>query len=210
MRAPPSGGGARIAWASRNRGLIGWVVVCITIAVSVGVGFTAAHPPATFEWDVAAIVGTALGTLALAVSTGFLALSSRDDVQATKQLADLAREDQRVRSEPQIILHHARIVTGGQLGAERLFLSVEFKNVGLGPALDVRIHARQTARPITLDFDSFLWPVLAPGEATAISIPASFCEGISLDIDDAMVVDALNRHAFEVYGDCTDRQRARR
>jgi len=62
----------------------------------------------TGQWrstaSVAALVATALGTLALAVATGALAWSTRSDVRATTDLATVARAERADASRPVVIL----------------------------------------------------------------------------------------------------------
>lgn len=196
----------RLGWAA----WLGGVGVLLT-GLSVWVGFASAHHPEAFNWEVAAIFGTAVGTLALAVATGALALSSRQDVRATKELADLAREDQGLRDRPQVVLHVAYIQTLGSSTAERrLMLSVDVRNVGLGPALDLRVHARQKGEPLNLAIGSFLLPVIAPGAPGRAELPISFVPGGAMSLDDGSTVAVLEGQGFDVYGDCTDRKQMQR
>jgi hypothetical protein len=57
------------------------------VAASWVVGMVGAE--AGFDWELAAIFGTALGTTLLAVTTGGLAYLTGRDVSATKDLAEL-------------------------------------------------------------------------------------------------------------------------
>ena len=51
-----------------------------------------------FDWELAAVFGTALGTTLLAITTGALAVLTAREVSATKELASLTRDDQLARA----------------------------------------------------------------------------------------------------------------
>jgi hypothetical protein len=88
-----------------------------------------------FNGEVAAIVGTALGTTALAGFTGALAFTTSGDVRATWELADLTRSQQAAQERPIVIASNAEF--SGSADAGRV--SFDLVNVGLGPALRVRL-----------------------------------------------------------------------
>jgi hypothetical protein len=62
-------------------------------------------PPAPwFDWELASIFGTAVGTVMLAIATGFLALTTFRDVTATEMIARETQEDRRERGRPTVLL----------------------------------------------------------------------------------------------------------
>jgi hypothetical protein len=61
------------------------------VALSAIVGFVGAPHDERFSWELASIFGTALGTTLLAAATGWLAWSTRSEVRATQDLAELTR-----------------------------------------------------------------------------------------------------------------------
>jgi hypothetical protein len=69
--------------------------------LSVLVGFLGPKPG--FQWELASVFGTALGTTSLALATGALAWSTRTEVRATQQLAELTKRDQDARQRPVVI-----------------------------------------------------------------------------------------------------------
>jgi hypothetical protein len=171
----------------------GWGRIAVVVGVlvaSVLVGFLSADDPHTFNWEVAAIFGTAAGTLALAVVTWVL--------------ASAARRDQELRDRPLVILRVVSLQIQGSEPRRRFVLIVEVHNAGLGPALKVNVHARQAGEPRSLKIDSWLHPVLGPGEPGHMELPISFVPGGSLEVDD-MSLGALELHGFEVWGSYTDR-----
>jgi hypothetical protein len=71
------------------------VLIAVVAGLSLIVGLIAAAGHETFNWEVASIFGTALGTTALAGFTGALAFTTSGDVRATWELARLARQSKR-------------------------------------------------------------------------------------------------------------------
>src|SRR5688500_11476247 len=57
-----------------------------------------------FDWELASIFGTAVGTTALALATGALAYAASGDVRATWELARLTQEDQQLRDRPVVVM----------------------------------------------------------------------------------------------------------
>lgn len=120
------------------------VLVLLVLAVAVGcwlVGWRASREE-KFDWELASIFGTALGTTLLALATGWLAYSTRSEVRATQDLAELTRKDQAARERPLILVQNRHWQPfedspGGDL-------TVYFRNMGLGPALGIEIGARYT------------------------------------------------------------------
>lgn len=189
-----------------------WIVLGLVlglaglVGLSCWVGVVAAHADETFNWEVASIFGTAAGTLALALATGALALSSSQDVRATRDLADLTRQDQAARERPLLVIHHAGIqAVPGDVSASGFALAVQMRNVGLGPALDVRLSARQVKEPIFMEFASYLWPTLMPREQASVYIPIGGLMGGDWS------VETLDAHGgFALFGNYSDGARRRR
>src|SRR5438477_12971165 len=90
---------------TRRRFLIGAVLFLVVLtSLSVVVGLVGARDNMRFDWELAAVFGTALGTTLLALATGALAYSTSGDVRATWMLARLGREDQLARDKPAVVL----------------------------------------------------------------------------------------------------------
>lgn len=114
--------------------LAGFVAVLVASTV---VGFVGAPHDEMFSWELASIFGTALGTTGLAAATFWLANSTRTEVRATQQLAELTRQDQAARERPVVILENAGWSGSARNGEVR----VKLRNVGLGPALALVVDA---------------------------------------------------------------------
>lgn len=103
--------------------------------LSIGVGFVGAPAHQRFDWLLAAGVGTALGTLLLAGYTAWLATTTRQEV-------GLAIEEQRARDRPIIVATPQGIGAAPidvTIGKTVPTLSVRVRNIGLGPALELRV-----------------------------------------------------------------------
>jgi hypothetical protein len=131
----------------RRATVIGVVLVAAVISVSAGVGFAAQGTG--FDWGVASVAGTAIGTTLLAVGTLALAYSTWQDVRASQRIAaatgrslELTEQDREERLRPAII----GTVTGIDSDAEGAFLSVEIHNIGGGPAVRVQVTAKHRGR----------------------------------------------------------------
>jgi hypothetical protein len=129
-----------------------------------------------FNWDLAALFGTAVGTTLLAYATGALALSTSQDVRETAKLAKLGEDDQQYRRSPLMLIENAEIsvVTGSAKGAMELLL----RNVGQGPMVVGNIgitYSQQMSGTVTLDqvqrVSSF-----TPGEARRVRIFLEFAQ----------------------------------
>jgi hypothetical protein len=123
------------------------IVACVALvavfAASALVGWIGAPHDKTFSWELASIFGTALGTTLLAAATGWLAWSTRSEVRATQDLAELTRRQQAASERPLLL---ARVL-GWSGVPENGSLAFELHNVGLGPALRIRVRARYTGHP---------------------------------------------------------------
>jgi hypothetical protein len=115
-----------------------------------------------FDWELASIFGTAVGTTLLALSTGWLAYSTRSEVRATQQLAELTREGLAASERPLVLLVGTSFTAPQQYEG---VLEIVLRNTGLGPALRVRVKATYTGhsdwRP---DIAGQVVPVIEPGE----------------------------------------------
>lgn len=122
-----------------------------------------------FSWELASIFGTALGTTLLAVATGALALLTSRDVSATQELAAQGRREQVERERPVVIAATARFQGSWDSGQ----LHVELRNVGLGPAVRVRVTARYADPQQQPNVSPFVWPAITPGGTAqfALSVP---------------------------------------
>src|SRR5436853_208273 len=83
--------------------LVGSVGVAIGLSWLVGT-FGSDGP---FDWELASVFGTAVGTTLLAITTAGMAYLTGREVSATKELAELTRADQVARDEPVVLLHVA-------------------------------------------------------------------------------------------------------
>lgn len=160
-----------------------WVTLLLGLvaAVSVPVGYAAAPAHETFNWEVASIFGTALGTTTLAGFTGALAFTTSGDVRATWELAQLTRADQEARERPVVLLHHAEWqqrredpVPGQDEPSQSGVVVVQLRNVGLGPALRVVIESRYSEDEHQAKITPGLIPVIMPGEMGQFELPVYF------------------------------------
>jgi hypothetical protein len=110
----------------------------VVFAASWAVGASASRHEG-FDWELASIFGTALGTTLLALATSTLAYSTRSEVRATKELAELTARDQENRERPLVLLTGTRIELLEQEGRAGV-VAILLRNVGLGPALRVRVQ----------------------------------------------------------------------
>ena len=79
--------------SGRTRALVGLVLIlAIVVAAFVLVGGLASGDKG-FDWELASIFGTAVGTVLLAGATGFLAWVTRGEVTASRQELELSRQE---------------------------------------------------------------------------------------------------------------------
>ena len=126
-------------------------------------------PEEHFQWDLASIFGTALGTTLLALATGALAFLTARDVSATQALAQLGQADQEAREQPIVVVQGASFSGSRDAGG----VDVVLVNVGLGPALRVWVQCRYggVGDP---QIDPFLIPTLRPGGEHSFRVPVRF------------------------------------
>jgi hypothetical protein len=180
---------------------IGLALFLLMIGAAVAVGFAARGRG--FDWDVASVAGTAVGTSLLAVGTLALAYTTWQDVRASQRIADdtrrslqLAEEDRRDRLRPAVI----GAATGLAGDAEGVFLSVEVHNIGGGAAMRVEVTAEYSG-PWDLSVQTTTIPVIVSG--------GSFPLAVRLDDVNLEDREFLNLDEFSVRGKYLDR-RARR
>jgi hypothetical protein len=135
-----------------------------------------------FDWELAAVFGTALGTTLLAATTGGLAYLTARDVSATRELAQLQRDEQVAGERPTVLLHTAaystRVEAAGITASSVEYINVTLRNVGLGPALNVLVRATLATPRETLTTDWFRWAAIMPGTDAAFSIPIQPQHGV--------------------------------
>jgi hypothetical protein len=167
------------------RTLLAWVAVALggVVGLSVLVGY--AGPKPGFQWELASIFGTALGTTLLAAATGALAYSTKRD------------RDERERP---VVLQQAAVYEGGgvQGGPQQGWLNVSLRNVGLGPALRVEV---------TADYDDEQHkPTIAPNPYIVPAIAPSEAESFRMFVDFATTPpDGVRADGFPLRGTFTDR-----
>ena len=148
----------------------------MVVALSWWVGWLG--PEEGFDWDLASVFGTALGTTLLALATGALALLTYREVGATQDLAEMTRNDQLMRDRPLVLAtvtsYQPAAAPGTPSGDEsRGLLTVELWNVGLGPAARIELGA-------TYDREPGLSPEIAPVICTAIPPGATATPGLEV------------------------------
>jgi hypothetical protein len=186
--------------------LVLWLVIGLCFVAVLGlsalVGFISAKGSLgwhRFDWTVASVFGTALGTTLLAFATGWLANSTRSEVRATQELANLTKRDQDERERPVVIQERADYIEmGPRVG------TVEFalRNVGLGPALRVRVRGYydDEQHPAQMKPATTTIPAIAPGETERREFSVSW-EGPPPG-------DEVHSDWFRLSGDYLDRSRA--
>jgi hypothetical protein len=103
-------------------------LIVVSLVAAVGgfpaVGHRAARPGVQgFDWELASIFGTAVGTVLLAAATGFLAVMTWSDVTATQEIAQQGREERvaRERRLPVRVLLSRRLREGREILRGRRF-----------------------------------------------------------------------------------------
>jgi len=151
------------------RRLVRWIgaLVLASAAIATLLGFVGAQRGIGFkhfDWSLAAVVGTAIGTVLLAGFTGALAWTTSGDVRATIRLADTTQEEQRARDRPTVAVRmvdvgHFMLDPAARSTVPVLYLWMQ--NVGNGPAIDLHLHALH--RGVVAPVEEVV-AVVAPGE----------------------------------------------
>jgi hypothetical protein len=120
--------------------LLGLGVGCLVAAIIVGTlgaeGATSWNPHHNFDWTLAGVAGTALGTVALAGFTGALAYTTAIDVRATWESVRLGRLELENRDRPTLLVVNRGLEPVESSGEQATWFAV-IKNVGVVPALQV-------------------------------------------------------------------------
>jgi hypothetical protein len=161
----------------------------------------------TFAWAVAAETGTALSRLFLALSTAGLALSTGRSVQ-------VAIEEQRARERSEVVIEYMQMHDPGEQTYPRrrraakswFMLYIQFRNMGLGPALRARLRVEYTG-DLPLASDQVLkveapFPVIGPQGGTRGVYSVTPTWWSRAPTDEAAKV---TRNQFKVSGDFQDR-----
>jgi hypothetical protein len=152
------------------------VALPIVLVPSSLIGYFAARPhTGGFDWELAAIFGTALGTTLLAAATAALAYATSGDLLVTRQLAEIGEQQLQVGIKPWLA-----DAPFGQHTIDRPFFDntatvvdvrVPFRNVGVGLALIqvATMHWDAPAEAVNPTNYGGTVPVrvLPPGEITA-------------------------------------------
>jgi hypothetical protein len=176
--------------------ILGLFSLLILVALCFLVGHFAARgsPPKFFDWELAFIFGTALGTSALAVATGALAYTTSRDVSATSEIAELTRADQAARERPVVVVQVLAWTLRPELAGGELELTL--RNVGLGPALRIDFNAVYEPDPDAVPLQPFgIIPALMPGEETTVTWGTHWRESVPIP----------HESGFRVYGTYRDR-----
>ena len=160
---------------------LGAVLVLAALALVVGAGFwlvgwlVERDEVHGFDWELASIFGTAVGTTLLALATGWLAYSTRSEVRATQDLAELTRQEQADRARPVVLLKETPRFGPEPGNPGTGLLHVQLENVGAGTALGLRLEATYTGQDWSPDTPTAFIPVLRPDEGPII--PALLVSG---------------------------------
>ena len=170
----------------------------LLFGASVLIGFKGPKPG--FQWELAAVAGTAIGTIALAAATGWLAYSTRSDVRATWELARLTARDQAERERPVVLLAGTAYLRDPRIG-ERGRLDVNLRNVGLGPALRVEVaptYEDKGTFAFNITPNPLVVPAISPGEMVTVAFAVSFTK---------TPTRGIRADGFPISGTYTDRSR---
>ena len=125
------------------------VILAAVVAAFVLVG-TLASPDEGFDWELASVFGTAVGTTLLALVTGWLAFTTRADFVA--------------RERPRVLILEVSV---GQHDGDLWTMVVALANAGLGPALDIRLEGTYEGEVAKFDVDAAKpIPLLDPRDRT--------------------------------------------
>jgi hypothetical protein len=196
-RGPELGSFVQDDAAACSATLVALALLAAVVGISAGVGFAARGEG--FDWGVASIFGTALGTTLLAVSTLALAYSTWQDVRASQQIAEvtgrslnLAEAEREERLRP-AVLGTVREVNLHPPPDVRPFMDILLHNVGGGVAVRVEVVAEYAGGGVAVEAKTL--PVLLPGTSFAIG----------LDFDADVVEGEFGPEDFRVRGHYRDR-----
>jgi hypothetical protein len=149
------------------------VGLAAVVALSWWVGWLG--PEEGFDWDLASVFGTALGTTLLALATGALALLTYREVSATQELAALTRKDQQIRERP-LVLATSTDWWPHHLGGAESRLMIELSNVGLGPAVGIEVTANYHGPGDQPTIIQGIWTAIQPGATAPCPLVVIFHE----------------------------------
>jgi hypothetical protein len=167
-----------------RRRLLTWGLVGLLFIA--GIAFLVGHYGARkntrhFDWELASVFGTALGTTLLALATGALAFTTSGDVRATWELARLTRQDQEQRERPVVLVEDAVPVSRRQdsvydedLPEQTGALLVNLRNVGLGPALRVEGKPHYRYDDLEVVVEPKIIPSIPAGRRMRVEIVLKF------------------------------------
>lgn len=179
--------------------IVGSVIVGLVVepesTVAVNSGKATVEPTADrFNWELAALVLTGLGTTLLALATAVLSTATWQDVRAAQSMAiqmekanDLTRREQNERMRPAVI-------GAAGFGGGNHTLNVELHNIGGGPAIRVEVGAVYLGGT-TIDVAGLNLAVLTAGG----SMP------IELSFEGERPPGGIDHGAFRVTGQFFDR-----
>jgi hypothetical protein len=158
----------------KPRDLIVWIGASLAFVVGLGllVGWLAARDDhGGLDWELAGIIGTALGTTALAGFTGALAAFTSGEVSATRELVQVQREEQEERDLPNLVLHAAP--WDGSPGD--ITIHVHLINAGRGAAfgIEMSVEHNDPAYPVEV-VGGGRWSAIAPGGDARFAVKARF------------------------------------
>jgi hypothetical protein len=142
------------------------ILIVGSVAFSVFVGFHVRDAEGNFNWDLSAVIGTATGTTLLAIGTGVLAAVTLLEVQASRQVARAASDEQAARSLPIVILEHVGISV---VGGREVHVQLEVRNVGLGAAVRGALQLRYVPAATILVDELLRATSLVSGETKPIT-----------------------------------------
>lgn len=207
-----------LTWGRAALGIL--IAVAIVSGLSALVGWRAARADAHgFDWELAAIVGTALGTTLLAGVTGALAATTARDVQATQQLARQGQRREELEQRPMVMLfsftYHALDLEeqrsfiqgiGGDPNIPLMLgwndeLRVVLFNFGLGPAVDVRVRATYNDADHQPVIPEVVRPAIRPGGTDEFTFRVNFVTDLP---------ERIREDSFAIEGSYADRTGDRR
>jgi hypothetical protein len=114
-----------------------------------------------FNWELFGVVGTAIGTSLLALVTGFLALVTAGDVEASREIARTGREDQEARTRPIMLVEKVELTVMSHGDTD---VVITLRNAGFGAAVRGLLQLRYVAGVTTLVEEMIYATSLVSGE----------------------------------------------
>jgi hypothetical protein len=188
---------ARPPGVLRKRSVAAWIILLLVVTLGVGYVVGVASAPGStwfanithrneFEWTNASVTAAAVAAALLAGFTSALAWSTSSLARA--QYADLS-----ARHRPQVIVDRLSREAG-----QGPAVTVHLRNVGVGPALDVKLTASYTGElELEAVETSAAIPVLEPGSDASQTFRWRFGE-------EAAASDDVPASEFRCSGDFTD------